>query len=145
MKKILSFLFGPLVVAVLCLSGVHEADAHATPVAYEPENSAIVEKTPGIIKIHYSERVDLNASSIEVFGPDGTRIDNKDASVPPDNPRLFQVNIPDRGEGTYTVSWKVLSADDGHFSNGAFIFSVGKETGAGVASTNQLQVVYRSN
>jgi methionine-rich copper-binding protein CopC len=61
--------------SVFWINCTQEASAHATPVLYEPENESVIEKTPEQIKIHYSERVDLEASSIEVFGPDGSRID----------------------------------------------------------------------
>ncbi len=143
-QKLNLFLLAGLILTIFAFPNY--VYAHATPVLYEPENESVIEKVPGQIKIHYSERVDLEASSLEVFGPDGSRVDKNNASVDPNDPRLFLISIDtSKGDGTYTVSWKVLSRDDGHFSKGAFIFSVGKETGSSLSNTDQFQVVYRSN
>ncbi|HRH93925.1 MAG TPA: hypothetical protein PKV72_05340, partial [Candidatus Peribacteria bacterium] len=46
------------------------------------------------------------------------------------------------GTGTYTVAWQTVSADDGHFTKGAYSFFVGVE---GVSSGAQFQVNHRSN
>ena len=45
--------------------------------------------------------------------------------VDAEDPRVYHVSVKDAGAGTYTVSWEVISADDGHFAKGAYVFSVG--------------------
>jgi copper transport protein len=41
------------------------------------------------------------------------------------DPWLFRVSVPDLPPGVYTVSWRVLSADDGHLTEGAYFFVIG--------------------
>ncbi len=124
-KKILLFF-----VPIFLFAVVGQAFAHAMPTSYEPENSSIVAKTPGRVRIGFSETVDPRASSITVFAPDGSRVDNGHATTDSGDAHFFSTAIKDGGQGTYTVSWQVVSAEDGHFTKGAFVFSVGRPTAA---------------
>src|SRR5580700_8193809 len=94
------------------------AFAHATPILYSPAASSVLSKVPSEVQIHFSERIEPRVSSITVLGPDGSRVNMADSQVDPADPRVFGVNLKDAGNGTYTVSWQVISADDGHFSKG---------------------------
>lgn len=127
-----------LIVFILCVFSAREAFAHATPITYEPEASIILEKAPERIQIYFSERIEPNASGIKVFGPDASLANTEEARVDPRDAHYFGVGIKEAGEGTYTVSWQVVSADDGHFTKGAFSFSVGKETAP--AASGQIQI-----
>lgn len=120
--------------------------AHATPITYEPEASSVLEILPNRVEIYFSERIEPGASGIAIFGPNGSRVDNNDASVDVKDAHYFRATVKDSGggtpppeSGTYTVSWQVVSADDGHFTKGAFSFSVGEETGASMAG-GQIQI-----
>ncbi len=62
--------------------------AHATPITYEPEASAILERAPERVRIHFSERIEPKAGSIIVFGPDGSRIDRDNAAMDPQDPHF---------------------------------------------------------
>ena len=53
--------------------------------------------------------------------------------VDPSNPTRMTVSLPALETGVYTVSWKAVSATDGHQTEGAFTFSVG----TGVAPLQQ--------
>ena len=117
-----------LVIVFFCLFGAQQASAHATPISYEPEASSLLEKMPQQVRIYFSERIEQGASGIIVYGPDGSRVDNDDAVIDSRNARFYGLHMRDGGQGTYTVSWQVVSSDDGHFTKGAFSFSVGKET-----------------
>jgi copper transport protein len=99
--------------------------AHAPPINCEPEASAILERAPEWVRIHFSERIEPKASSIFVFGPDGSRIDEGNAAMDPQNPHFYSISLKEGKPGTCTVSWQVVSADDGHLTKGAFIFLVG--------------------
>ncbi len=116
------------------------AFAHATPITYEPESSALLNKVPDSVRIKFSERIEPNASDIKIFGPDGSLVNKHTASVDSSDSRVFSVDMKDGGQGTYTVSWQVVSADDGHFTKGAFTFSVGKETQVAGAVSGQIQI-----
>ncbi len=45
--------------------------------------------------------------------------------VDPSDPTRMTVSLPALETGVYTVSWKAVSATDGHQTEGAFTFSVG--------------------
>src|SRR3989344_3482413 len=102
--------------------------AHATPIEYSPESGDSLEQTPVEIKIKFSERVESRASSISVLGPNGNEIQTDKARVTREDPRMLFVPIASAKNGSYTVSWQVVSADDGHFSKGAYSFAVGAQT-----------------
>lgn len=125
--------------AIAVFSFAEKVYAHATPITYEPGASSLLEKMPNRVRIHFSERIEQGASGIIVYGPDSSRVDNDNATVDSNNPRFYSAGVKDGGEGTYTVSWQVVSKDDGHFTKGAFSFSVGKVTG-GTADPGQIQI-----
>jgi len=102
-----------------------QAAAHATPVHYNPDASAVLEAVPAHIHIRFSERIEPAASSIIVFGPDGSRVGEK-LIVDPADAHVAMVDVQRTATGSYAVSWNIMSADDGHSSKGAYSFSVGK-------------------
>jgi methionine-rich copper-binding protein CopC len=101
------------------------AFAHASPIFYAPESSAVVEVIPETVSIRFSERLDEGASVITVTGPSGKVVSVGKSKVASDDPRLLTIPITPDGEGTYFVSWGVVSSDDGHFTKGAYPFGVG--------------------
>ncbi|HLJ16950.1 MAG TPA: copper resistance protein CopC [Bryobacteraceae bacterium] len=119
--------------------------AHATPLQYVPAASSVLAQTPAKIQIHFSERVEPRVSSIVVIGPSGARADLADSAPDPADPRVFQVDLKDGGPGNYTVSWEVISSDDGHFAKGAYVFSVGSQGPAAAADTGGFQTVHSSS
>lgn len=129
-----------LLFAFLFFSGVRGVSAHATPVSYEPEASSLLQTAPERVRIHFSENIEPNASGITVLAPDGSTVDMGKPAIDSSDRRMYQIAIKDGGQGTYTVSWQVVSADDGHFTKGAFAFSVGKQTAASNAAGGQIQI-----
>ncbi|MBY0539705.1 copper resistance protein CopC [Patescibacteria group bacterium] len=138
MKHFSKYIF--VLSAVAFFSAPFFAFAHASPIFYVPESSAVVESIPETVSIRFSERLDEGASVITVTGPSGKVISNGKAKVSSDDPRLLSVPITGDGEGTYFVSWGVVSSDDGHFTKGAYPFGVGLGTQV-VASQSDTQVV----
>ncbi|HTM68487.1 MAG TPA: copper resistance protein CopC [Candidatus Binatia bacterium] len=121
------------------------ASAHATPVTYEPAASSVAATAPAQVRIDFSERVEPAASSIVIYAPDGSRADAGDAAPEPGDARVLAVGVRDAGRGTYTASWQVVSADDGHFTKGAFTFSVGEETAPAAAAAQGFQISHSSS
>ena len=106
------------------------AFAHATPVSYTPAASATELETPTSISIRFTERIEVGASSLKVYAPDGTEVNEGKGTLDPSDERVLSVPVRDEGEGVYAVSWQVVSVDDGHFTKGAYSFLVdaaGKE------------------
>jgi len=112
--------------------------AHAIPVSMTPESSAVLDTVPQSITINFSERVDPGASSITITGPT-TKV-NEPVHIDPSDPRALSASVPNDGNGTYLVSWSAVSADDGHFTKGAYAFAVGKGTVI-AANTESAEVV----
>jgi copper transport protein len=99
--------------------------AHAVPRATQPAANAILHEAPREIAIRFSERVEARASSLQVFDAHGIRIDDGKATIAPGDPWLYRLALLPLGTGVYTVSWRVMSADDGHVTDGAYVFVVG--------------------
>ncbi len=97
------------------------------------------------MQIHFSERVEPRASSIIVLAPDGSRADLANSAPDPADPRVYRVGLKDRGAGSYTVSWEVISSDDGHFTKGAYVFSVGNERPSAATEASGFQTVHSSS
>jgi copper transport protein len=118
-------------VAVLCavfglLAGTGPASAHAVLISTDPVAGAVVATAPGTVSLTFGEPVTVAADGVRVFGPDGAEVDNGHAGA---LGRSTTVGVGlvrgDRQpQGTFTVSWRVISADS-HPVAGAFTFSVG--------------------
>jgi methionine-rich copper-binding protein CopC/putative copper export protein len=141
MKK---FLLTFLICISFSLLRTSEVLAHATPITYEPEASAVLHGVPERVRIHFSERIEPRASNIMVFGPDGSRVDRNDAVTDPTDSHFYSVSLKKNGPGIYTVSWQVVSADDGHFTKGAFVFTVGQERSGTLAPPNPFHIAHSS-
>lgn len=104
-----------------------QALAHATPITYTPSSQAVVTTLPEYVEIHFTERIEPGASSIRIFAPDGSAA-HSGSAYHTQSERHFGIALEKEGEkGVYTVSWQVVSADDGHFTKGAFAFLYGDE------------------
>jgi copper transport protein len=117
---LLCVVLGPLV-------GTGSASAHAALIATEPGQGAVVGTVPANVSLTFSEPVVVSQGGVRVFGPDGAEVDDGHAthlgSARTVGVRLVHQSQP----GTYTVSWRVTSADS-HPVGGAFTFSVGHPT-----------------
>lgn len=101
------------------------ARAHAVPVAMDPAPNARLAEPPQEVVIRFSERVEARASTLEVLDARGQRVDQGEAAVDAADPWRYHVAVPALSSGAYTVSWRVLSADDGHVTHGAHVFTIG--------------------
>ncbi|HEY3894731.1 MAG TPA: copper resistance protein CopC [Pseudonocardiaceae bacterium] len=141
-------------VTLLCvvlglLAGAGSASAHATLVSTQPGQGALVATLPSVVSLTFSEPVVVATSGVRVFGPDGSELDNGH-TVHVGQPSTVGVGLssaPPVAQGTYTVSWRVISADS-HPVAGAFTFSVGHPSagrspaGAQPAGSATLGAVY---
>jgi methionine-rich copper-binding protein CopC/putative copper export protein len=128
------------------------ASAHATPIQSVPAASSVLANAPAEVQIRFSERIEPRTSTIIVLAQDGSRVDLANVSVDPADPRVLRVGLKSStsgaapgGSGTYTVSWQVTSSDDGHFTKGAYVFSVGTGQPAAAAEQGGIQIVHSSS
>ncbi|MFD4261852.1 copper resistance CopC/CopD family protein [Streptomyces sp. NPDC058534] len=118
-------LLGPLLVLLL-LGGAAPASAHAALNSTDPGDGAVLQRAPGHVTLTFSESVGLRDDSFRVLDPGGHRVRTGDADRADGRSDTARVDLPaELGEGTYTVAWRVVSADS-HPISGAFTFSVGR-------------------
>ncbi|NYE37437.1 copper transport protein [Nocardioides cavernae] len=116
-----------LVALALCLLqvvlGASPAAAHAELVETDPAEGAVVEVAPETVTLTFNEPVRLTSQEIAVYDATGDPV----ASTAGANGAEVTVGLTgaaDLADGTYVVSWNVLSGD-GHPISGALTFSVG--------------------
>jgi len=110
----------------LALIAAGVASAHADLVRSNPAANSTLDVAPSTITLDFSEAIEPSFSKITVLFEDGATIDSGNSAVSPIDPKQLTVSLNDARQGTYIVSWRVLSAADGHITSGAFVFSVGK-------------------
>ena len=113
---------GAVVVAALVVAA-SPASAHAVLLATDPSPQTTVKQAPSSVKLEFSEAVEVSFGAVRVFDIDANRVDTGTISRAQGN---REVKVPVRAlkDGTYTVTWRVVSAD-GHPVHGGFTFYVG--------------------
>ena len=112
---------------VLFLLATGELAAHADLLGADPAPNSIAPTGPEQVRLFFSEPVQPQFLALEVYGPDGRRVDRGDGRVSPNDVRVVAVSLPRLSDGVYTVKWRVLSLDD-HVVRGTFVFGVGAGT-----------------
>ncbi|WP_189590397.1 copper resistance CopC/CopD family protein [Streptomyces massasporeus] len=121
-------------VLVLLLAGAAPASAHAALRDTDPDDGSVVKQAPRHVTLTFTESVGLLDDSFRVFGPDQRRVHTDEATHADGRSDTARVGLPGKlAQGTYTVAWRVVSADS-HPVSGAFSFSVGKPS----ATTGQI-------
>ncbi len=101
--------------------------AHAALEESDPATNAILATAPPEVTLRYTERLERSYSKAELYDQTGTKVAGA-ASRFVDDPYLMVVDLPaGLPNGTYSVLWRNLSADDGHTAQGYFAFTVGTE------------------
>ncbi|WP_338684277.1 copper resistance CopC family protein [Streptomyces acidiscabies] len=118
-------LLGTMLVLLL-FGGAGTASAHAALAGTDPADGSVVRTVPGEVTLRFTESVGLLDDSIRVLSPENKRVKTGKASHVPGRSDAVRVTMPDdAGTGTFTVAWRVVSADS-HPVSGAFTFSIGK-------------------
>ncbi|HJW61863.1 MAG TPA: copper resistance CopC family protein [Actinomycetes bacterium] len=110
---------------LLLLAAGGPAGAHALLRESDPAAGSSLERAPSRVVLTFTERPEPGLSSISVLDTGGQPVERGQA-VPVDGaPLQLALGLGDLADGTYTVSWRVVSKDDGHLTAGAFAFGVG--------------------
>ncbi|MDG9727416.1 copper resistance protein CopC [Streptomyces sp. DH41] len=114
------------VLVLFVLGGAGPASAHAALRSTDPEDGSVLQRAPRHVTLTFTESVGLRDDSFRVLDPGGHRVRTGDAGRADGRSDTARVALSgELGEGTYTVAWRVVSADS-HPVSGAFTFSVGK-------------------
>ncbi|MFG2606898.1 copper resistance protein CopC [Streptomyces sp. NPDC048514] len=109
------------------------ASAHAALRETDPGDGTVLRTAPRHVTLTFTESVGLLTDSFRVYDPDNHRVRTGTADHAPGRSDTARVALPAKlARGTYTVAWRVVSADS-HPVSGALTFSVGERT-AGTAS-----------
>lgn len=100
------------------------ADAHAELISTEPAAGDQLDAAPDRVVLRFSESVDVADDGVEVLTAGGDRVDVGEPGHPDGEGSSVAVDLPGLDDGTYVVSWRVLSSDS-HPVSGAFTFGVG--------------------
>jgi copper transport protein len=117
-------------VVVFLLVTAVPAAAHATLSSSSPADGAVLAALPPAVTLTFDEPVRPVAAGVEVLDPGGRSVGG---AVAADGPTVT-VGLPRPGaQGTYTLTWRVISADS-HPVAGAISFSLGRPSRAAVAT-----------
>lgn len=113
-----------LVAAALVLVGpwASVAGAHASLVSVDPADGSRLDESPAQVRLVFSEAVSADLGGVQVVSADGDQVQSGAARV-----QGGEVEIdlePDLPDGTYVISYRVISAD-GHPVRGGSVFGVG--------------------
>ncbi len=131
-----------LVVGLLTLLPAPAASAHAFLVASSPADGATLGSAPSEIRLSFSESVALDAMDIDIvdaagrhFPPSAIRLadptgDAGSTAVDTEAPAEVVASLPVLADGAYRLSWRTLSSDDLHVTDGVLVFGVGEQVSA---------------
>ncbi|WFE26886.1 copper resistance protein CopC [Solwaraspora sp. WMMD791] len=114
---------------LLGLAGASPAAAHATLLSHDPADGALLAEAPSTVTLTFDEPVTLRPGGVQVLDAAGATVDAAARSVD----RTVVIDLPAAlTDGTYVVSWRVVSADS-HPVAGGFSFAVGAPSAGSVA------------
>ncbi|MFF7355185.1 copper resistance protein CopC [Streptomyces filipinensis] len=112
----------------LLLGAAAPASAHAALRTTDPGDGSVVRTAPRHVTLTFTESVGLLTDSFRVYDPRNHQLRTGPADHAPGRSDTARVSLPAKlATGTYTVAWRVVSADS-HPVSGALTFSVGKRT-----------------
>jgi copper transport protein len=117
-----------LVVAALAIAASAPAtiSAHALLQSSDPAAGSTLGSAPSVITLTYGERPDPQLTSVKVLDSSGADHVAGPIAALGDPPNSIRVPVGPLPDGVYTVSWRTVSAVDGHVSAGSFAFGVGE-------------------
>lgn len=118
------------------------AYAHPSFIRSDPPANATLDESPATVTVWFDEAIEPDYGLVAVYNAQGQRVDNFNTQyIPGDEPALVAA-LPPLPDGSYIVTWRVLSTVDGHAVGGAFAFGVGAppDTAAASAANTQANV-----
>ncbi len=127
-----------LVALVVLAVGAPAAHAHATLQNSSPTRGSQLEESPRQIVLTFDEPVEGSFGAIRVYDAKAERVDAGEVSHPGRDGRRIAVGVkPGLADGSYTATYRVVSAD-GHPVSGGLLFTVGEGGAAPSESVSQL-------
>ena len=109
------------------------ASAHAVLEGSSPGRGAQLQQAPEQVRLRFGEPVEAAFGAVQVYDQQGKRVDRGGTGHPGGHGDEIAVGLRGGlGDGTYTATYRVISADS-HPVSGGFVFTVGE--GAAPAET----------
>ena len=108
---------------ILFLTIQSQAWAHAFLDHADPKVGSTITNSPTAIKIWFTQELEPVFSSVQVKDAQGEEVDKKDVHLDDKDKTLLIVSLPKLPDGTYSVTWHVVSVDT-HRTQGSFKFTV---------------------
>jgi copper transport protein len=125
--------------ALVALALPAAASAHAVLQGTTPERGATVHHPPEQVVLRFNEPVEGNFGAIRVFDRRSQRVEEGKAFHPAGRGAELAVRLKSGlPEGTYTATYRVVSADS-HPVSGGFTFNVGAASQAGASVDDLLE------
>ncbi len=121
----------------LLAGGASVASAHASLISTTPSAGQVLDESPPQVLLVFDESVDISLGELRLLDGSGAEVSGVgDPKHPGGNGSQVAASLPGLDDGSYIVSWKVVSTD-GHPIAGAFTFQVGdvNDLDAGVLDT----------
>ncbi|QZN87053.1 copper resistance protein CopC [Cellulomonas sp. C5510] len=118
----------------LAAAGAGAAWAHSGLIETDPADGASVEVAPVQVVLTFNEAPQPLGTLVQVLGPDGADISDGQAVIT--DTQIAQPLAEVRPTGTYTVQWRMTSAD-GHPLSGQFAFTATSATGTALDDPTQ--------
>lgn len=122
MKKILAGVAVSAAALVALVAGAGPAAAHASLESTSPGAGQVLVAPPGQVELTFSEPVEVSLGAVRVYDSNAERVE--EGEVRHDGGDSVVQPLGDLANGSYVVTWRVVSAD-GHPIHGAFTFQVG--------------------
>ncbi len=107
------------------VAGAPSAEAHAVLLATSPVDGSVLGNEPPQVALRFNEAVSLTPQSIQLLDAAGHPVRVGKPEHPAGKGDTAAADLtPGLHDGTYVVSWRVVSAD-AHVVSGAFQFSIG--------------------
>jgi hypothetical protein len=115
-----------IVTGILVSSGV--VLAHAKLVRAVPAPGSVVKTALRVVRAVFNDELDPKGSTMTVVDGRGRRVDDGKGGVDLNDldRKTMVATLRPIGPGTYTVRWKVTSADDQYVASGSFRFTVAR-------------------
>jgi len=110
--------------AVLSALGLRSVWAHAGLRLTDPVEGATLGDTPHYVRLSFSERPEPSLSDIRVLDIRGNAVHAGRPTADSSDPLTLIVPIRPLDRGVYVVTWRIVSAVDGHSTNGSYAFGV---------------------
>ncbi len=128
-----------LLALLFLLVSTTPTSAHATLVRADPPPNSVLAQSPSSISLWFDENLDPQFSAVTLLDPTQASVDLHNVKFSDDRKQLTLGIRPNLPPGAYTVSWRALSAVDGHITKAVFAIFVG------AASAGQTAPIINNN